>query len=377
MGRAGAAGQSPRPETPGEAIFVRGLTSPSLLPLAVCAILLPSVVRAQSLIPDEPTCRGCTITMAEIVTLGDDPRAHMPGVPRSVVQDGTGRYWITYTSTLPLVYRSDGRLIRELGPEGDGPGEFRRPVSVEPLPGDSVLVRDQGRGAVFVLRSDLTVVRTVAVRESLGPQVVLEWPDIVFFKGRGRVDPSVVPAVYINAAFKLASLGTEQLRVVNSIGEGWGGGEVAVAGPFAVWTWEYNPYRLERWTAGGKRTHLIERQPPWFPDSAVPMAPVHRGQRPPAHLQAAQQDEAGRLWVFANVPVKVWPEGDAVHPGNAMDEYYRTRVEVIDPEAGRVIASTMLDAWIVSALPGQRAAIYGTNEMGAPFVRIVQLRLVQ
>jgi hypothetical protein len=60
-----------------------------------------------------------------------------------------------------------------------------------------------------------------------------------------------------------------------------------------------------------------------------------------------------------------------------MERYYRTRVEVIDPAAGRVVASTQLDAWIVAVLPGERAAVYATNAQGTPFVKIVQLRVVQ
>jgi hypothetical protein len=313
--------------------------------------------------------------MTEIVTLEDSPRAHMPGSPRSVIQDGRGRFWLTYQNSLPLVYGADGQLIRELGPRGEGPGELRAPALAEALPGDSVLLRDVG--AAVVVGPDLRVARKIALTGSYGPQVVLEWPDMVLFKGPGRVEREGSGVVYVNAPFQLVSLGTERSRVINTIGEAWGGGGVARAGPFAAWSWEYNPYRLERWSAGGVLGAVVDRRPSWLPFTEIPMVSPQRGERPPAHLQAAQQDGAGRLWVFANVPVEVWSADDPIHPGNAMEKYFRTRVEVIDADAGRVIASTAMDGWIVAALPGQRAAVYGTDPRGTPFVRIVQLALVQ
>jgi hypothetical protein len=51
-------------------------------------------------------------------------------------------------------------------------------------------------------------------------------------------------------------------------------------------------------------------------------------------------------------------------------------VEVIDPRANRVVARQQFDAWLVSALPNRRAAVYTTDADGVPHVAIVQLRLI-
>jgi hypothetical protein len=195
---------------------------------------------------------------------------------------------------------------------------------------------------------------------------------MVVFKGGGRVEPG---PIFLWDPLTLASLRNPAVQVLNQIGSGWSGG-VAGAGANSIWTWEYMPYRIEEWTVGGVASRALDRRPSWFPHADVPMMSSVRNQLPPPHLQGVQQDSEGRIWVFANVPVTVWAASDPVSPSSQMEKYFRTRIEVIDPTAERVIASVLLDAWVVSPLPGGRAAVYGTTPQGTPYVSIVQLTLV-
>jgi hypothetical protein len=349
---------------------------PRSQPRSICALalaLLPAALTAQDVIPDEPSCARCSLSVSEIVTLADDPRAHMPGPPLRVIVDGNGRYWITYPggAVIPLVYGPDGRFLRELGPRGDGPGEWQAPAAVLPLPGDSMLVYDGRRGTLSVLRPDLTLARTIRESMSYFALTVLHWPDIVFGKTPGTVGaPGSVP-VWTPGRFSMLGLRGETPRVTNSFGGGLDPG-IAHASTSSVWTWDYHPYRIEEWHYNGTRTRAFERRLSWFPEGERPSS--QRGQMPPAHLQSVQQDEQGRLWVAVNEPIAVWPAGEANHYTREMERYYRTRLEVIDPTARRLIASVPLEGWAVSLLPGRRAAMYGTTQ-GTPYVRIVQLGL--
>jgi hypothetical protein len=51
------------------------------------------------------------------------------------------------------------------------------------------------------------------------------------------------------------------------------------------------------------------------------------------------------------------------------EKLYRTTIEALDPNAGRVIARTTINQFVVSPLPDGRAAIYKTTAAGEPFMR--------
>jgi hypothetical protein len=345
---------------------------------ALLAALAPALSRplaGQYLVPDEPTCGSCRIDVTGVVTLRDSAAAHMPGSPLAVVVDALGRYWLTYPGgeTLPLVYRPDGSLARELGPRGDGPGEHQRPALVLPLPGDSVLVFDPRRGGYAILSSDLVVRRRVLQPSYDLPLAVLEWPAMVLTIGGSNVDVVNGEPVYQYGDFSVVNLSDTQARRLSSF-PGLFSPRVAPGGSFSVWIWDYTPYRIELRTSTGELRNALERRPSLFPEERHPR-PLP-GQLPPAHLVGAQQDAEGLLWVFVNEPHTIWSPGGPFPP-DEMERYFRTRVEVIDPANHRIVATSQVDGVIVSPLPGQRAAIYGTNVQGTPFVRIVQLRLLR
>jgi hypothetical protein len=335
---------------------------------------------AQDVIPDPPTCPRCTIAIRDVVTLADDPRAHMPGPPQRMIVDGRGRYWLTYAggNTIPIIYGRDGTFLRDLGPRGDGPGEYQRPVFAVPLPGDSVLVYESRRDAFLVLTPDLRVVRTI--NGAGGPYSIaaFEWPDLVLRKLPARAEMLAPGRVrHVARPFALLDLSGSTARVLGDFGEGrdWG---AASADPFSLWTWDYHPYRIQRWSRSRVLLDDLERRPSWFPAGAAADEPPgpRRGEMPPAHVQGAVQDSEGRIWAFVNEPIAVWPDG-AASLNSEMHRYFRTRVEIIDPTANRLIASLPLEGWVVAPLPGLRAAMYGTTPQGTPYVRIVQLSLVQ
>jgi hypothetical protein len=335
----------------------------------IATLLVPALAAAQEpkLVPDEPTCPRCTISVRDIVRLEDSSTAHMWGDPARVLLDGRGRYWLTYSNEIPLIYGADGRFLKELGPAGEGPGEYRNPRVGMALPGDSMLVWDSRRGLMFVIDPELRATRSIVPGGSVYALALGEWPRGVFVKRPGRVTPG---PVYVPQPVEYRSLDGSTAELRETLGGGFSGG-LTSADAYSVWSWEYNPYRLERWSSAGVVMEIIERRPDGFPEGDHPS--ISPGGQLPAHVRDVELDEAGRLWVYVSIPTGVY---DGSGPP-AMEKMFRTRVEIIDPKSARIVTSITLDGWIVEGLPGRRAAIYGTTAQGTPYVRIVQLTLVQ
>ena len=68
--------------------------------------------------------------------------------------------------------------------------------------------------------------------------------------------------------------------------------------------------------------------------------------------------------------------GEARSPGNFIIPSHRINMEVIDPQAARVVARlTMEDELLVGLLDSRRAAIYSEDSVGNPRLRIIRFRL--
>jgi hypothetical protein len=151
-----------------------------------------------------------------------------------------------------------------------------------------------------------------------------------------------------------------------------------------VWCSDQQAYRFSSWTKDGTLIRLFERKPEWFSQRSEGALGTPRTTPPPPGVSAIEEDESGLLWVFVRTAADTWKEGwPETRPGQreiAMkdiqyDKLFRTIVEVIDPAAGRVVARHSMNAYVMAALPGRRAAVYGTTADGEPVVSIVSLTL--
>lgn len=125
----------------------------------------------------------------------------------------------------------------------------------------------------------------------------------------------------------------------------------------------------------------MERRPRWFAEESRywfgnPSTP------PPPAISAIDEDEIDRVWVFVRIAAPTWRD---VWPNAARQEYsvnrmaleklFHTTIEVIDPGAQRVIARATVPYWIVSALPGMRAAAYSVDREGVPHIEVFALEI--
>lgn len=85
----------------------------------------------------------------------DGPDAYLIGSPRSIAVGPDGVIYLL-DREIPLVraYAADGMFLRDIGREGQGPGEYRRPDAMTVLPDGRILVRDPGNGRIAVFDSD-------------------------------------------------------------------------------------------------------------------------------------------------------------------------------------------------------------------------------
>lgn len=130
-----------------------------------------------------------------------------------------------------------------------------------------------------------------------------------------------------------------------------------------VWLAHLRSYFIEEWDLEGRKLREIRRMAEWFPPwSGEP--PADFAFAPPGlpQIQHAWEDDAGRLWVVMAVADEAYQENYAAleDSGIAMGRIirrednhglYDTRVEVLEPSRGCVLASRTLP-WSVGIAYG-------------------------
>lgn len=104
----------------------------------------------------------------------------------------------------------------------------------------------------------------------------------------------------------------------------------------------------------------------------------------------ASQDEEGLIWVILVVAREDWRnawgkistdihgEIELSRSENLVSDLYRTQVDVIDPELGSLVQSTIVEglAFRFSSPEGSELAVYRVAEDGTPLVEVRSLRLL-
>lgn len=351
---------------------------------ALAFALTPRMGEAQRIvdISDRPVCRACEIRRMVLPALGDESGG---GIIESefsrAIQDSRGRVYLAgpYASQI-LVFDSRGRFVRRIGRLGGGPGEFNGVGSFHVGPGDSLFVLDNPQSRLSVFSPDFEFVRSIPL--ALAPEVeneVLSDGSIII--GRSILTPDLAG----HPLHLLSSEGTH-LKSFGNL-SGIFRPDVAnilaravspSAGPF-VWSGRQVEYTIDRInTETGRITQVIRRTAPWFPSRMRPQVGPEVT-KPEPMVTDLQEDEAGRLWVLLAIPDREWrkshvsPSPGAGH-GTVTDwqGFYDTRIEVLDPERGRLIASLRIPEY-VERFSGPREIGRVLTENGVP--RFLRWRL--
>lgn len=351
------------------------------------AALAQAGPRDPVLVTDALSCPQCTIVVRPLLTLGttDGPGSISVGL-RGVRVDSHGRYWVLAGDEPPIVFDTAGRFVRRVGRTGRGPGEFVRPREAVAVAGDSMLVVDGGTMRALLVGRDLRPGRAISLSSPFAPLLVQDWPSRVI--GNGSVTTpagSGWPLHSLSFAGRIA-------EVLDSFGPGDGAvtpgafarisQQLAPARAGGFWSADYLRYRITVWARAGEKKQVFDRQPRWFAQPS--QLEIGGPTRPPEPaISAIAEDDDGLLWIFVRIPSSTWRDAwprtseraELDYRSLAYEKLFRTMVEVLDPRAARIVARHEMNAWVVSALPGRRAAVYTTDADDIPRIQIIGLQL--
>ncbi len=346
------------------------------------------VARAQmqERIPDAVSCARCTITSKALVTMRP-PEDVVADRPQLVQVDNAGRYWMFFEQELPAVYEPSGMFLKSIGRKGVGPGEFRFPGPMLAGGGDSVAVFDASNGRITVLDSALAPRRHISLPWQVMNPVVVTWPTVIVGSAI-RDQRAAAPD-----PLQIISLAGPDAAVTKTFGS-----SVAPSGGFTafsaqhvtasssqgkVWAAWTRGYDVAEWTADGTLVRALQRRPSWFLSQA-PSTIGSMTRAPDSFVNGIERDSTGLLWVFLRTPKVTWKQGwPAVQAGQrevssrAFDygKMWATTIEVINPDAGRVVARQVIDRLIISATPGRRVAFFSRDADGLGRIDVVEFTL--
>jgi hypothetical protein len=319
-----------------------------------------------------------------LLTLTDrDDQARL-GEMTILTMDSRGLVYTTDLAVAPgliQVFDQRGDLVRRIGREGAGPGEYRRVLPPFFGPGDTAFVVDYGLGRLTRLAPSGQYLGSSQLPGA--PRQLIVLPRGLIASGGMRTPVSAGLPLH-----RLSRMGDVELSF---------GTDTALLDPRRplasrrvigpadsnhVWSAFVDRYVVERWSVDGDRTHIIERDADWFETSEGYEGPA-TVVRPPAAVQAVWEDPEGLLWVAVKVADRDWRRtnhrakpGDMIlMPRSDDHDIYDTIVEVIDVRRGVLVTSLRLRErlnWIVG---GQPPVSYHEDEIGRPTYRLWRFRL--
>ena len=334
---------------------------------------------AQASPDDHPTCPNCVIQFDLVTTVGSlDGPGWIPGRPRSAARDNRGRLYLTYSRTdHVLVFDSTGQPLPPVGRSGEGPGEYQNAYLVEVGRSDTVMVFDFTRQLSFVAPSGQFV------RRSHAPVYAVD----LVLTGDGSVVLSATPPAAVGDAEVtiLHVFSPDEGEVERSFHtyEIKGGGFAprfylaSAQEPDRFWTAfrSNDRYEVVQYAINGTLTRQFGRSPAW-----MRRLPSEDGFPAPSANIYGISEADGRLWIVGQHPVEDWTlylnrEINRELEAREIDEakLYRSVVEVVETETGRLVSSASVPGLVVTLLPDQHVATYREDEAGVPFLDVFRM----
>jgi len=369
---------------------IRILAECSMLAIAgVIATAAGLQAQTSASIPSDLACPRCTIRVESMMTIGrDDDR--LPSRPYVIRRDSRGRFFVVTPETspsVPIAFNSQGRYLREIGREGAGPNEFRDAIALDVTLADTLYVFDRGNARLTVLDPGLREVRTAPIPPSTNAAIVLATGAVVLNAAVGDSERIGHPYHRFDAIGNYRGFfGADPDEPVRP-------GDIAGAVRWLTpahgnqfWSLRYaRSYTMELWDASGTLVRRYTRDADWFAryDRAKNLAP---GNPPQSRGMGVWFDQrTGLLWTIVHVADPQWrdgagplrrADGGEYMPIHDRQRVYDTIVEVIDVNAGRVLARRRFDGTVdIPIGAGLFAGVRETAE-GAPYLELWRFTLV-
>lgn len=146
-----------------------------------------------------------------------------------------------------------------------------------------------------------------------------------------------------------------------------------------VWSARQNVYQIDLWDRLGQNIRRVVREVDWFRPWKT-FTPPFRDPAPP-RIYSISEDDQGRLWVMIYVPDQEFrplprPDRSSLFAPMGEDHpSFDTLVEVIDVNAGKVLASRRFESMLGAFLRDQHVPIPSLDSDGEQVFRIMRLTL--
>lgn len=334
----------------------------------------------------DASCDGCAIEVTPAVVWEGDWVDRASDV--EVLPDGTMAFVATqHPQTITLVSQF-GDSIASIGRSGEGPGEYEF-ISFIRSHSRLLHVFDLFHRRRTVLDGSLGVVHTnpVSVDQLWDVQMLSDHSFVAnaamltrdrvgyalhVFNGDGVVLKSFDEPV---GGFGGTGTRARHRRVLDIGDDG------------NLWAAYTTEYRLDHWSLDtGTLQRTLRREVDWFPKHLGGRT-NNRHDPPDPRIIGIVEDSDGLLWVMIRRASARWADGFVEVPPNSHPELgnhylqhlsvaYDTHIEVVDPRAGLVLASVIVDPALAFLSEGW-ASEYSENDAGLPHRQMWRLEFTR
>ena len=331
------------------------------IPLLLTATALP----AQEVLNwnDFELCNDCELEVTELVRLGD---ADGPGIiegadVRVVWDEEIGYLHFLRLGTRIKIFGHDGTFLREIGGEGDGPGEFRGILYVQVIDG-RVVVLDALKSAIVILSPAGEYIAQHSYRlPETGPISPVGQDRIVVAttNWRTRVIEHPLHLVDLSSGaitlrFGAANAGAEVTGLQWNFGKSVAASVLSRPGT-VWWGWIATP-AVQEWSAEGELLRDFDGDLPWFPE--IHEAPDRAREPPETLLRQLALDGNDNLWMLIRtadpewdeVPMVQTPRGGPYPASDTEDDYHDLRLDIFSLGERRHLGKHVWDGYTTALL---------------------------
>jgi hypothetical protein len=353
--------------------------------IGVCS-LVSKVCGAQEIrLPSSVTCATCTIVAESVTTLVganfDGPDTNIGRAPSGIF------YLLEWTDRVVKAYDNRGALLRQVGRQGAGPGEYEAVRNILLGRDGSIHLIDAVLGRRSVYSADGVYVRSLPMRNGGGlgglHAVLLPNDDLIINTER-MSGAAAAPIVQ-----RLDAKGLPTHSIMDTTGnwrQGWlhqrklwmsATGDLIVANPYT--------FEIELYDSNLRKLRSLTRLEKWIPEQAIQTAPGDGVFDQPyaPRIRAVWVDAQSRLWIYSMVPSSLWkpvrrPVSGATQPNQdslAARPRVSSIIEVVDLNRNRVVTRLRVEGSLGLPFGGGYFAEPVVNANGEPSLKVKRVLL--
>lgn len=311
------------------------------------------------------TCESCRIDVKPLLTF--ENASEFPIDVPIVLTAGHGGYYIVTASAPDVVarYDAEGKFLRQSLGRGQGPGELKAVRLVEPT-SQGLVVMDGMNRRRLLMTPDLQSLDDTPLPFTPRPDGYVRLPQgtevVIAHQVDDRRDPGSIhvldSASTISSSFEWPFYYSGRFLDV----------EMTLASDSSFWVYNRRTAHAIEMGVDGSLIRSLD-PPPWFVpgdyDNLGPeegMAPIHDT------LLSVLIGPEG-LWMLYMVPDPNWT-GSGRRSAESIAEMSDTVLQLVDPDTGAILASTVLEQFGDHLLPDNRLVVVRAEPSGLPVVEI-------